>query len=172
MVTPMQTLTLYELAEERIALDDILAMDEGEVTPEAEALADELVGRMALKADAFGGFVRELEASAAAIREEETRLAARRKSVEGKVTWLKAKALFALQAMDRPRVEGSLFTLAIQNNPPSVRVDVLPANLPAAFVRTVPATLEVDRVALGKALKAGEAIVGCALVQTQSLRIR
>jgi len=168
----MQTLTLYELAEERVALDALIAMDEGEWTDEAANLADELAGKLALKADAFGGFVREMEANASAIKEEETRLASRRKSIEGKRDWLMRRALFALQTMGRNRVEGSLFTLAVQNNPPSVQVDVLPGALPAAFVRIIPQTLEADKSAIKAALKAGEIIDGCSLVQAQSLRIK
>lgn len=166
------SLSLYDLAAEALALDDLFAMDEGEVTPESEALALELAEKLATKADAFGGFVRNLEASATAIKAEEERLRDRRKALENKAAWLKRVGLDALQRMQRLRVEGSLFTLAVQNNPPSVLVEVLPDRLPAAFVRIIPEVREADKVAIGKALKAGELIPGCSLTQTQSLRIR
>lgn len=165
-------LTLYELADEALALDALFAMDEGEVTPESEALAVELTGKLAQKADSFGGFVKTLEAHAAACKAEEERLRDRRKALENKAAWLKRVGLESLQHMQRLRVEGSLFTLAVQNNPPSVLVEVLPDRLPAAFVRIIPEVREADKVAIGKALKAGELIPGCSLTQTQSLRIR
>jgi len=168
----MQTLTLYELAEERVALDELIAMDEGEWTDEAANLADELAGKLALKADAFGGFVREMEANASAIKEEETRLASRRKSIEGKRDWLMRRALFALQTMGRNRVEGSLFTLAVQKNNPAVTVTVLPGALPKDFVRVIPESYEPDKAALSIALKAGAIIEGATLTRTVSLRIR
>lgn len=166
------SLSLYDLTEEQLALDAILAMDDGEVTPESELLATELAEALALKADSFGGYVRSLEANAAAIREECDRLKARRDALENKVAWLKRVALQCLQRMDRPRVDGALFTLAIQNNPPSVVVDVLPDALPAEFIRVIPEKHEVDKAGLAKALKAGRVIQGVALQQTQSLRIR
>lgn len=165
-------LTLYELAEERVALDAILDMDDGEVLPETEALAEALAGQLALKADAFGGYVRELEAIASACKTEEERLCARRKAVDARAAWLKRVALHALQVMGRPRVDGTLFTLAIQNNPFAVQVDVLPDALPFEFIRVVPESRAIDRVALGAALKAGRIVPGCALTQSQSLRIR
>ncbi len=165
-------LTLYELADEALALDALFAMDEGEVTPESEALAVELTGKLAQKADHFGGFVRSLEAHAAACKAEEERLRERRKALENKAQWLKRVGLESLQHMQRLRVEGELFTLAVQNNPPSVVVSVLADALPAAFVRIIPEVREPDKTAIARALKAGEVIDGCALVQTQSLRIR
>lgn len=165
-------LSLYDLADEALALDALFAMDDGEVTPESEELALELAAALAMKADSFGGFVKNLEASASAIKAEEERLRDRRKALENKAAWLKRVGLDALQHMQRLRVEGTLFTLAVQNNPPSVVVDVLPSLLPEAFVRVIPEVREADKVAIGKALKAGEVIEGCSLTQTQSLRIR
>ena len=166
------SLTLYDLADEALALDALFAMDDGEVTPESEQLAVELASKLAQKADHFGGFVRTLEANAAACKAEEERLRDRRKALENKAAWLKRVGLDALQHMERPRVEGELFTLAVQNNPPSVVVHVLADALPSAFVRVIPEVREPDKAAIGKALKAGQQIDGCELVQTQSLRIR
>lgn len=172
IATPSKTLTLYDLAEERVALDALLDMDEGEFGPEAEALEIELTGKLVTKADAFGGYVRELEATSGALGDEIKRLTERRDAIKNRAERLKRFGMMALQAMDRPRVEGTLFTLALQNNPPSVQIDVLPGALPLAFVRHVPEQYVPDKVAIGKALKAGETIHGCSLVQTQSLRIK
>jgi hypothetical protein len=43
-------LSLYDLAEEAVALDDLTAMDDGEWTPEADALATELMDKLVAKA--------------------------------------------------------------------------------------------------------------------------
>jgi len=167
----MTGLTLRDLAEERRALDDLLGMDAGEETPEAEALAIELTAKLVLKADAFGSYVRELEATADAIDDEIARLKARRDVLLNRVDRLKRYALMALQTMDRPRVEGTLFTLAIEKNPPSVMI-APDAVLPAQYVRVVPASSAPDKVALRDALKRGEDIPGVELVTTTKLRIR
>lgn len=166
------TLSLYDLSDEVLALDDLAAMDEGEWTDEHQQLADELMDRLVVKADSFGGFVRNLEARADACSAEIQRLQARKKSAEARIDWMKRYALSALTRMGRPRIEGELFTIAIQNNPPKVEVDVLPGQLPSAFVRVIPEVLEVNKSELAKALKGGEEIPGCRLVQTQSVRVK
>jgi hypothetical protein len=147
----MTALHLYDLAEEAVALDDLLAMDDGEWTDEAEALATELTGKLATKADAFGGYLRGLEAQDEA---------------------LKQYGLLALQRMERPKVAGDLFTLAVQNNPPSVALTVGVDALPAQYVRTIPEQREPDKTAIRDALKRGETIDGATLTTTQSLRVR
>lgn len=164
-------LSLRDLAEERLALDDLLAMDEGEETPEAEALAMELAAQMVRKADAFGSYVREREATAAAIADEINRLTVRRKAITHATERLMRYAQMALEVMDRPRIEGTLFTLAIQKNPPSVMIDP-DAVLPPEYVRVVPESRAPDKKAIGDALKRGDEVPGCRLESTTTLRIK
>lgn len=165
-------LTLYELAEERNALDDLLALDEGEWTDAAESLANDLTAQLVRKADGFGSYIRDLEANADAIKAEETRLAARRKALESRVDWLKRSGLMALDRMGETKVAGTLFTLAVQKNPPSVDVPASLEGLPAEYVRVVPESRVADKTAIAKALKAGADVPGCALRESYSLRIR
>jgi len=166
------SLHLYELAEEAVAFDELLSMDDGEWTAEAEMLATELAAKLTAKADAFGGYLRGLETQAEAIKEEEARLAARRRAVQNKAERLKRYGLAALQLAGRPRLDGDLFTLAVQNNPPSVAITVGVDALPAQYVRTIPEQREPDKTAIRDALKRGETIDGAALITTQSLRVR
>ena len=168
----MTALHLYDLAEEAVALDDLLAMDDGEWTDEAEALATELTGKLATKADAFGGYLRGLEAQDEVLAAEITRLTARRRAVIARTAKLKQYGLLALQRMERPKVAGDLFTLAVQNNPPSVALTVGVDALPPQYVRTIPEQREPDKTAIRDALKRGETIDGATLTTTQSLRVR
>ena len=166
------TMTLRDLADERVALDDLLALDAGEETLEAEALATELAAKMVQKVDAFASYVREREATVAAIDDEITRLKARRTAIANDTARLLRYAQFALEAMDRPKVSGTLFTLALQLNPPRVVVPEDVTTLPDEFVRLVPATIVPDKEAIRDALKAGQDVPGCFLERTQTLRIR
>lgn len=166
------SLHLYDLAEEAVALDDLLAMDDGEWTDEAEALATELAGKLAGKADAFGGYLRGLEAQDEALAAEIARLTARRRAVIARTAKLKQYGLLALQRMDRPKVAGDLFTLAVQNNPPSVNILVGTDDLPPQYVRIIPEQREPDKTAIRDALKRGETIDWATLTVTQSLRVR
>lgn len=166
------SLSLYELSEEQNALDALLALDEGECTPESDALTAELAGKLARKADSFGAYVRVLESADDTISDEIARLGARRRAIGNKVERLKRYGLMALQAMQRTKVEGALFTLAVQNNPARVEISCAVGELPAEYVRTVPASYEVDKAALSRALKAGAVVEGATLVVSQSLRVR
>lgn len=166
------TLSLYELGEEVIALENLVAMDEGEWTDAHEALEAELLAKLVKKADSFGGYVRSLEATAAVCKAEAQRLAARQKACENRVESLKAFACVALQKMGKTEVKGELFTLANQPNNPSVEVTVEPDKLPAAYVRIVPEAKEADKRAILEALQQGVTIEGCSIKRTLSLRIR
>ena len=162
----MSALTLYELAEEAAALDDLTAMEDGEWTPEADALHTQLMDQLVSKADAFGGYLRELEAREEVLSTEMARLAARKKRLASRIQWMKNYAASALQRMDRPRLEGTLFTIALHKNPPSLLVNVLPDQLPEEFVRVIPEQREPDKKALMEAVKAGANIPGVELAPT------
>ena len=166
------TLTLYELGEEQAALDALVSMDEGEWTADHEALEQELTAALVLKADKFGAYVQSLTATVDAIKTEQDRLAARRKTMENTVARLKRYALMALQTMDRDKVSGTLYTIGVQRNPPTVQVDVPADALDDEFVRIVPESRDINKFAIGVALKAGQSIPGCFLTSTYSLRIR
>lgn len=167
------TLSLYELSEEQLALDELSAMEDGEWTSELEQLAVQLLDQLIAKADAFGGYVRELEAREDVIDAEIKRLQDRKKRVANRITWMKSYATSALQRMDRPRLEGTRFTLAIQKNPPSLMLSVLPDQLPEQYVRIIPAQREADKKALLEAVKQGASIPGVELAPiTYHLRIR
>jgi len=166
------TLTLYELGDESRTLDEFYEELDGEVTPEMEALETELIEKLTLKADSFGGYVRNMEATSDTLKKEEARLAARRKALDNRVDRLKEYAKLVLIRMERPKVAGSLFSLSVQNVKASVVVECLPAALPAAFVTTVPSQLIPDKNALYNALKKGETIPGARLQPNNTLVIR
>jgi hypothetical protein len=170
--TKEKNLSLYELSEEALALDDLAAMDDGEWLPELEELATGLIEKLVEKADAFGGYVRDLEAREEILDAEIKRLSDRKKRVATRITWMKSYGCTVLQRMGRPRIEGTRFTLALQNNPPRVDVTVLPDALPPEYVRVIPEQREPDKKALLQALKGGADIPGVSMTQTQSLRIR
>ena len=166
------TLTLRDLSEEQAALDALVMMDQGEWSEDHEALEQGLTAQLVLKADAFGSYVQSLTATVDAIKAEQDRLAARRKTMEHTVARLKRYALMALQTMDRDKVAGTLYTIGVQRNPPSVQVEVGADALDAQYVRIVPESRDIDKAAIGAALKAGQTIPGCFLTSTFSLRIR
>jgi phage host-nuclease inhibitor protein Gam len=174
----------YELAGEYAALDDLLAETEGELTPEIEQLLAELDLKADDKLEKIALVHLRYRAEAAAIREEETRIARRRKARERSAESLKAYLDRTLQAIGKDRVDGTLATISYQNNPPSVQVDetqLTPALLQMMhqhaelhrFVRYSPASYELDKRAALEVLQNGQlTIAGCTVVQARSLRVR
>lgn len=141
--------------------------DTGEVDGEALAAYAEYTTAAAEKLEGTACYCRELKAEAEAIKAEEERLAKRRKALENKSERLKAYMMPALEAMGG-KVKGVMASLRISKTQ-SVTVFDIDA-LPDAFKRVV-TKVDPDKVALKKALKAGEDIPGAALEDRQSVVI-
>lgn len=141
--------------------------DTGEVDGDALAAYAEYQGQAAEKLEGTACYVRELEAEAEAIKIEEYRLAKRRKALENKASRLKNYMLPALEAIGG-KVKGVMASLRIGRTQAVKVLD--PDALPEAF-RRVKTSIDPDKAALKKALKAGELIPGAALEERQTVVI-
>lgn len=157
---------LYELAQNYAQL---LEMAE---EMESEALVDTLASLQDAiedKAENIAKLVKNLEADVKVIKEEEQRLAERRRAIEAKVERLKTYLQEQLETAGIEKVKRPTITVSIQNNPPSV--DVIDETLiPADFL--IPQPAKVDKKSILERLKNGEAIPGVTLKQTKGVRIR
>lgn len=109
-------------------------------------------------------WVKELDAEAKAIREEEKRLAERRKVNENKIASLKGYLSMALsgQKFSTPRVKISWRK--------SESVDIPdPEKIPASWYR---AKYEIAKDDIKAALKAGETVPGATLVENTNIQIK
>lgn len=107
---------LYELSAARDILDTWLAESDGEVTPELDALLDELDGQTDEKIERVALYVRERLATAAAVKEERNRLDAIVKREEKAAESLKGYLKTRMERLGKTKVNGLLCTVAIQNN--------------------------------------------------------
>lgn len=172
---------LYELTEARDILDQFLQETEGEETPEIAALFAQLEGEIDEKVEDTALWIREKDAEAAAIRAEEQRLCARRKTIENRVDRTKRYLEWQLEQLGRDKVNGLLVTVALQNNAARLVGDLGEESLASLLndggaahpiVRMIPARLELDRAQALLALKEGRTIEGLSIERTRSLRIR
>jgi hypothetical protein len=182
----MSKATLHELViGERRALSELLDETEGELTPEIEQLLTELDLKIDDKLESVGLYVLGQTAIVKAIKEEEARLAARRKAVERGVDGLKAYAERMMREAGKTSVKGTRCTVALQKNPPSVKGDLDVEQLrnlatieeqfdsAIRLVRRVPETFSLDRRAVLELHKGGDALPeGLTVEQGESLRIR
>jgi hypothetical protein len=186
MTTVTTPVRLYELAEARGILDEFLAETDGELTPEIEALLDQLEGQVSEKVERVALYIREQLVTAAAIKEEEQRLAARRKARERAVEGLKDYLQRQMERLGTTKVDGLLCTVALQKSPPAMRIFNPPSQSELAtlhviypeVVERVPETFVLNTKAVAEALKLGAGSVAvrfadyCRLEQGQHVRIR
>lgn len=157
---------LYELAQNYAQL-----LETAEEM-ESEALVDTLASLQDAiedKAENIAKLIKNLEADAKIIKEEEQRLAERRRAIEAKVDKLKMYLQEQLETAGIEKVKRPTITVAIQANPPSV--DVIDEKaIPNDFL--IPQAPKVDKRSILERLKKGESVPGVALKQTKGVRIR
>lgn len=154
--------------ESMLSIPDDMLTDEQRAT--MDAYLDELGQQEADKVDGFGQFLRLQTARAEAMKEEAKRLSAAAKCIENRLERLKLYYVGVLRVSGLQRVSGKVYTLSTRK---SERVEV-PANvigLGEAFVR-MKVTVEPDKKAIGDALKAGQEVPGCRIVESYSLQVK
>lgn len=159
---------LYELTDKYAELAQMIADDE----TKTEMLGDTLRAledAIEIKAENIAKLIKNLDAEVEAFKNEEKRLADRRKALETKRDGLKRYLEEQLEKIGLDKVKTPIFTVALQYNPASVQV-IDESKIPPAFWITPPPTL--DKKAVAERLKAGEEIPGVTLHQGRSLRIR
>lgn len=164
---------LYELAEAYRNLQEMLEDDDTDITAihdTLEAVEDEIN----IKCENIAKLIRTLDAQEKLLKEEEERLARRRRTLENKREWLKKYVIKQLEAAGIDKIKGTLFTISLQENPPSV--EIIDEEL---FMRTcegtkylIPQPPKIDKKALINDLKAGFEVPGVVLRREKGLRIR
>lgn len=167
----MTSLTLYEISHDyRAAVDKLADLD----LPE-EVVADTLEsmgGELQVKATSVAAFIRNLEASAAAIKDAEAQMAARRRAIENRAARVKDYLLANMIVAGVQKVESPYFKLAVRDNPPAVEI-YEPLMIPAQYMVTPePPPPAPDKKAIAAALKAGTEVAGCKLTRGVRLEIR
>lgn len=160
---------LYVISQEYSRASAILAdldLDPQTVADTLEGLA----GDFETKATAVAMFSRNLEATAAQIKEAEGQMAARRKAMEARADGLRRYLLACMQQTGIQKIESPHFRMSVRDNPAAV--DVFDqAQIPAEFMRQ-PEPPTPDKTAIKEALKAGHDVPGARLTQSQRLEIK
>ena len=161
---------IYQVAIEYIEAANRLQDLDLDATTLIDTL-DSMGGDLETKATNTMFVCRNLKATAAAIKEAETAMAARRKAMENRAAHLERGVFDAMLQTGISRIESPYFALSIANNPGAV--DVFEAGLlPSDYMRCIPATEEPDKALIGKALKAGFDVPGARMVTSQRLQVK
>ena len=115
--------------------------------------------------------IRNIEASAKAIKEAADAMILRAKSEENRAKNLKGYLQSAMEATGITKIESPYFVISLRNNPESVVIDA-ESQIPADYMREIPASYSPDRILIKKAIQDGFEVPGCHLTRTQSLQIK
>lgn len=116
-------------------------------------------------------YLKNLDSDIAGLKEEEKRIKAKRQSLENSSKRLKALMFQAQKLSGEKKLVCGTFTTSIQNNPPSVVLDVESIkDIPEVFIKY--AEPEVDKAKIKEELSKGVELSFAHLEQSESLRIR
>ena len=162
---------IYELTSDIQKIWDLI--DEGEIDDEM------LIGAMensqeelSLKLEGYCKFIKNLEAEAKAFKEEEARLAARRKTRENTIERAKKAMQMAMETAGERKMPCGVFTVSLQKNPERVILDeAYIENIPEEYLKI--REPEIDKAKIKEDLKAGKNLEGIAHLEADDgLRIR
>ena len=162
--------TIYQLnaqVEQAIALGFVVDEETGEVLYD-ESNIEELGLKHAEKLEACAMYIINQEALAKSIKEQEQKLASRRKAIENRVERLKGSILEGLMITEGQKLETPTVKLTTRKSTRSVIDDI--EKLPEDFVEEI-TTKKVNSAGILKALRAGETIEGAHLEERKSLKI-
>lgn len=164
-------MNLYQLSQtmqdKMTQLGEMLLNGETPTAEQENELID-LQGDLQNKLVGYGFVVKNLESEVNALDDEIKRLTARKKARQNQIEMLENRMKMAMIDNDIAKVDDPVMPISIKNNPPSVRLDIDPKNLPARFVKI---KYEADKTALSKALKIGDVIDGVSLEVKQRIVI-
>jgi len=154
---------LYDLMDEYAAIQEAIEADapEEEIERLIDAM-DESRGELEGKVDSICRLLRNLEADTGAQKNEETRLATRRKAIERSRARLRKWVMQTMDLLEVDKIKTSLHTVSLAEGKESVII-VDDEKVPDEFKTT---TVVVDKRAIMKAYKSdGEVVDGCDIVK-------
>jgi hypothetical protein len=163
--------SLYQLSNEYLQIQNKLIeadFDEQTIANTLESISGDLTA----KAVNVAMFIKNVEATAEAIKQAEKNMADRRKSLEKKAETIRDYLKNNMQACNMTKIECPYFALTIKKNPPAVVIDdtdAIPTNL---FVCPEPPLPFPDKKAIAELLKNGVEVPGAHLEQNERLDIK
>lgn len=160
---------LYELTEMYENIWDLVGDEEVDLDALEVALAG-IEDNIESKAESMAKLVKGIDGDVTILKEEEKRLAKKRKALQNKQKNIKTYLELQLKAMNMSKVKTPLFTVALQNNPQSVQFtdeDLIPDKYKEEII-----TVKIPKKAILDDIKAGIEVPGTEIKQTKSLRIR
>ena len=162
---------LYEIARNKVELERL--MEYGDMDPQAIVDTLEAVeGELTEKALDVARVSRNLDAVAVAVREAGKAMLDRAARLEKRAESIRQYLLMNMGFAGITKIECPQFVIAIKHNPPAVVIDD-EKFVPAEYMtQPDPPAPRPDKAKIRDAIKAGEDVPGCRLVQSDRVDIR
>ena len=164
------SIKLYELTDAYKTLWDLVDDNDSDLAM-VEAALQTVEATIEVKAANIVTFLKSLDSDAKAIKEEEFRLYARRKTIENKHAGMKHYLKEQMELIGIEKLKVATHSISLQNNPPALQIldaDVIPQK----FLTLIPERYEPRKKDITDAIKAGEEVPGCELTRGRGIRIR
>ena len=166
----MNSLSLYNITNSFITLFE-KAENEELTQEEIQEQGNELALALRNKSTSIIGYVRNLDLTSEAIKNEIDRLTIMKKAIDNKNTKFKEYVKENMEKLDLQKIDTELGTLSIAKNPASV--EIFDETLIADEYKKEKVTVSIDKTSIKNALKEGKNVQGARLVEDKtSLRIR
>ena len=166
----MSNLSLYNITNSFITLFE-KAENEELTQEEIQEQGNELALALKNKSTSIIGYVRNLDLTSEAIKNEIDRLTIMKKAIDNKNTKFKEYVKENMEKLDLQKIDTELGTLSIAKNPASV--EIFDETLISDEYKKEKVTVSIDKTSIKNALKAGKDVQGARLVEDKtSLRIK
>lgn len=161
---------LFELAAEYRAVSDKLHDLELDETTIADTL-ESIGGDLQEKSINVAKYFRNMEADADKIEEAAKQMLARAKAIRTRSDSLKKYLKDNMERAGISKIESPWFVITLAQNPEAVTVDD-EESIPRNYFKEIPATFQLDKVLVKKAINDGLFVHGARLTRGTSLRIK
>lgn len=162
---------LYEIVRHRAEFERLA--EQGDLDPQLILdTLESLDGELNDKAVSVAQFSRNIEATAAAVREAGKAMLERAARLEKRAESIRTYLLLQMEFAGVSKIESPWFVVQVKRNPPAVVIDDEHAVPDSYKVTPEPPAPRPDKKAIAAALKAGEDVPGARLVQSDRLEIK
>ena len=163
----MSNLTLYHITSEQLRINELLEESGGELTPEIEEALAINEDNFLAKSEGYIESIAKYRALAEAADVRVKEMQRIKKTAENIEKRLKERLLWAMNTMERDRIEVGARKLSIRN---STSVNIIDeAHIPSEYIIV---ETKVDKIRLKDAIKGGTVVSGAELVVNQTIQIR
>lgn len=166
----MKNLSLYNITNSFITLFE--KAEQGELTKEEiEEQGKDLAISLKNKSTSIIGYVRNLDLTSEAIKNEIDRLTTMKKAIDNKSAKFKEYVKQNMEELELQKIDTELGTLSIAKNPASV--EIYDESMIADEYKKEKLTVSIDKTAIKNAIKNGKEVQGARLIEDKtSLRIK